>query len=104
MKRSLLRICIALFLILSIDSYASTQAPVVHSTKIFLKGMVCSFCAQGLIKAFKGAEGVASVQASLDDGSITLQFLDGRTLSDESISKIAKDSGFDVKKIEPLPN
>ncbi len=100
MKRSLLGICTSFILMLTMNSYASGQAPVVHSTKIFLKGMVCSFCAQGLIKAFKGVEGVASVQASLDDGSITLQFLDGKTLSDESISKIAKDSGFDVKKIE----
>lgn len=104
MKQILQRICIALVAMLPIESFASSQTPVVPSTKVFIKGMVCSFCAQGLIKSFKSAEGVASVQASLDDGSITLQFLDGKMMSNESISKIVKDSGYDVKKIELQTN
>jgi len=114
MNRSLPRIWIALVVSLYFHSYAAAQSPAapspaapspaVPSTKVFLKGMVCSFCAQGLIKAFKAAEGVRTVQASLDDGSITLQFMESKTMSEQTISKIVKDSGYDVKKIELLAN
>ena len=73
------------------------RAETVHVT---VKGMVCSFCAQGIKKTFGKMEPVAKVDVDLDKKLVSIEIKDGATLPDEQITKSINDAGYDVVKIE----
>jgi periplasmic mercuric ion binding protein len=58
--------------------------------------MVCSFCAQGIEKKFKAQKEVENVQVSLEKKAVILKFRDGQRLSNEKITEIIKDAGYNV--------
>ena len=64
--------------------------------KIGVKGMVCAFCAQGIEKKFKAEAAVEKIQVSLENKFVKLNFKDGQRLSNEKISEILKDSGYEA--------
>ena len=74
----------------------------VHAEEVTatVKGMVCSFCAQGIKKTFGKNESVEKVDVDLDKKLVQLKVKEGHTLSDEVITKAIKDAGYDVVKIE----
>ncbi len=65
-------------------------------TFISVKGMVCSMCAQGIEKKFKG-EGVESVHVDLDTKIVHLT---GKELTDETITKLITEAGYNVASIK----
>ena len=67
---------------------------------ILVKGMVCGFCAQGIEKKFTAEPAVEKVTISLKDKQVKLTFKEGQDMSDEAITKILKDSGYNVDKLE----
>lgn len=64
-----------------------------------VKGMVCSFCAQGVEKAFKQRPEVESVRVDLEKKAVYLRFKEGMTIPDEDIKKLIGDAGYDVQEI-----
>lgn len=66
---------------------------------VTVKGMVCSFCSQGITKKFN-EEGVKSVKVDLEKHLVSLELKDEQKLSSERITKILSDSGYGVEKIE----
>ncbi|MBN8548937.1 MAG: heavy-metal-associated domain-containing protein [Deltaproteobacteria bacterium] len=71
---------------------------------VTVKGMVCSFCAQGIKKTFGKNVGVAEVEVDLEHKRVSLKVRQGATLSDESITTTINDAGYDVLKIERGPH
>ena len=69
---------------------------------IKVKGMVCSFCVQGVEKQFKKQDAVERVVVDLEDSVVTVWLKQGQILPDSSIGKIISDSGYDVESIERL--
>ena len=67
--------------------------------EITVKGMVCSFCSQGITKKFK-EEKVKSVNVELGKHLVTVELNENQELSNEKITKILTDSGYGVEKIE----
>ena len=67
---------------------------------ITVKGMVCSFCAQGLKKTFGKIDDVKKIDVDLENKFVRLDVKDGSLLSDREIEKTIRDAGFDVLKIE----
>lgn len=65
-----------------------------------VQGMVCSFCAQGLVKGAKAHPKVASVDVSLEKKTMNLLLKDGQAMSDQEIQQLVQDAGF---KIESAP-
>ena len=65
-----------------------------------VKGMVCAFCAQGIEKKFKALPEISTIKVSLETKLVSLDTKDGKDLTDEKISKIINDAGYDVVKIE----
>ncbi len=61
-----------------------------------VKGMVCSFCAQGITKKFKEQPEVADVQVSLENKFVKLTYKDGQKLSHEKIGTLLKDAGYEA--------
>ena len=68
--------------------------------KITVRGMVCSFCAQGIKKSFSALEQVESVDVNLDNKLVDVHTKQGMPLSDDQVSKIISDAGYDTVKIE----
>lgn len=67
--------------------------------QVSVKGMVCSFCAQGIKKHFSEDPAVDSVKVSLEKKTVTLSLKDGKDLSDDKITQTLKDAGYTVEKI-----
>lgn len=77
-------------LIFSLSAFAA------ESETVGVKGMVCSFCAQGITKKFKEQPEVANVEVSLQDKKVKLTYQDGKKLSHEKIETLLKESGYEV--------
>ena len=66
---------------------------------ITVKGMVCSFCSQGITKKFT-EEGVKSVNVDLGKHLVSIELNEGQKITKEKIELLLKDSGYGVEKIE----
>lgn len=77
----------------------TTNAFAGEKIDIIVKGMVCSFCSQGITKKFK-EEGVKNVNVDLSKHLVSLELQDNQKLEKEKIEKILTDSGYGVEKIE----
>ena len=87
-------VLVALFLF-SFRAHADVK--LVH---VFVKGMVCGFCANGLKKTFEAEPAVASLTVSLDLQEVKLFIKDGKEMSDLEIESAVKNAGFSLRKIE----
>jgi len=77
----------------------TTTAFAAEKIEITVKGMVCSFCSQGITKKFN-EEKVKSVNVDLTKHLVTLELNENQKLSNEKITQILTDSGYGVEKIE----
>ena len=77
-------------------SLSLTSAVFASEVKVGVKGMVCAFCAQGIEKKFKAQEEVDSINVSLENKFITIKYKDGKTLPQEKITQLLKDSGYEA--------
>lgn len=85
----------------------SIVAPMVaraDEVTITVKGMVCSFCAQGIKKTFSREAGVKNVNVNLDTKLVTIVTEPGSPLTDEKIKESIKDSGYEVLDIKRKPD
>jgi copper chaperone CopZ len=67
---------------------------------VAVKGMVCSFCAQGIKKTFTRKEGVESVDVDLDKKMVTIRTKPGANLTDSEVKESIADAGYEVLSIE----
>lgn len=65
-----------------------------------VKGMVCSFCAQGIEKNFGQHKSVKSTKVDLDKMEVTIDLKPGASLSEKEIAKIIVDAGFSYEGIK----
>ena len=70
------------------------------SVDISVKGMVCSFCAQGIKKKFGAQDSVRQIAINLENHLVSLQLQDGKELSDSAITGILTEAGYSVDHIE----
>lgn len=81
-------------------SFCFSVAIEAKNIRIQVNGMVCSFCAQGLIKKFTALPEVTHVDVSLKDKRVVLSLKDGQDIPDNNLKKWLKDAGYTVEKIE----
>ena len=62
--------------------------------EVKIKGMVCSFCAQGLQKGIGKLEEVEKVEINLKKGYAKITVKKGETLSMDEVKEIIKDAGY----------
>lgn len=82
--------------ILFVLSLSLTSVAFASEVKVGVKGMVCAFCAQGIEKKFKAQEEVDSINVSLENKFITIKYKDGKSLPQEKITQLLKDSGYEA--------
>ena len=87
-------------LILALILLAITNVAQAEEITVTVKGMVCSFCAQGIKKTFSKNASVSSVTVNLDQKRVDLTTKEQMTLTDTEIEKTINDAGYDMLKIE----
>lgn len=65
-------------------------------------GMVCSFCAQGILAHFKKHPAISEVHVVLTGKIVLLEERKGKSITDKEIGEQIKKSGFDLVKVERL--
>lgn len=82
---------LALAIAFTSPSFASAK-----ELTVAVKGMVCSFCAQGIEKTFKAQKEIEEIQVSLENKFVKLKFKEGQTLSNEKIGELLKAAGYEA--------
>ncbi len=88
-----------LFLTAGLAQAAPDRAVAIRTT---VNGMVCSFCAQGILAYFKKHPAVSNVHVDLTRKSVLLEERKGHSISDKEIIEYIKKAGFDPVKVERL--
>lgn len=88
---------IMIFLLLGQIAFAQSKLKI---TTVTVKGMVCSFCAQGIEKKLKAFKEVQSVNVDLDTKKVTVEAVDDKELTQDILKKTIKDAGYDVVDIQ----
>jgi copper chaperone CopZ len=112
MKLTRLLIAIAALTFFNLPAHAESTAPLtetqteVTETKesgktIYadVNGLVCDFCARALEKVFSREELVDNILVDLDTKVITIAFKGEETLTDEQITSLITDAGYNVEAI-----
>jgi copper chaperone CopZ len=73
------------------------SSPVVIKAKV--RGLVCAFCSRNIEKSFQKRSEVEKVSADLDTKIVTIDLKNGENLSDEEVTKIITDAGYNVSEI-----
>lgn len=97
MKKIILLLTVLLF---NLPSFAADKTCAQNSSVAVVDGMVCDFCAQGLIKTFKKNPDVSDVTIDLTTKKVTVDMKPGTTLPDAEIAKNVDYSGYELVKIE----
>ena len=66
---------------------------------VTVKGMVCSFCSQGITKKFNEQPAVKSINVNLDTHLVAIELKDDQKLEDKIIENILKDAGYGIEAI-----
>jgi copper chaperone CopZ len=64
-----------------------------------VNGLVCDFCAQSVKKVIGKQDGVTSVDVDLETKKVIINVDDNGVLSDEIITQLITDSGYDLVAI-----
>lgn len=100
--KTVAKILVGLFVFsLSTTAFAASTTPAENgpSWVAHVEGMVCDFCAQGLLKALGKKDSVADIEVSLEDSTLTVHLHEKGALTEKELAKIIKDNGFSVSKI-----
>ena len=73
------------------------------SMKVSVNGMVCSFCAQGIEKSLLKMDETKAVMVDLKNKVVVVEPKEGKTLNEKEIRQEIIDSGYDVTKVETIP-
>lgn len=80
--------------------FLTPQISFAENITVTVKGMVCSFCAQGLKKTFGKKDEVKGIEVDLDKKIVKVETKEGKSLTDEDLTAMIHDAGFDVSEIK----
>ena len=86
-----------IFLSAALAQAAPDRAATVKTT---VNGMVCSFCAQGILAHFKKHPAISNVHVDLTRKLVLLEERKGKSITDQEITDFIRKSGFEPVKVE----
>lgn len=89
------RLCLMALLMMSSNVLA-------EGMEVKVKGMVCSFCTNGVEKTFKAREEVKSIKVDMDEKLVSIDFKEKKTMSDDLVKKLITDAGFNVASVKRI--
>ena len=91
---------IFLILALFLASFSAANATkAANKINIDVNGLVCEFCAVTIEKNFHKKAEIAQVKVDLAAKKVFLEFKENKNLSDDKITEIIKNNGYNVVKI-----
>jgi len=66
---------------------------------LYIKGMVCGMCVQGITKTVGALKGVRSVKIDLDHGSALVNLEEGISISEAILREAVKDAGYELQDV-----
>lgn len=90
------RIMVCLFSLLFMQSALADSAQYIMR----VDGLACPFCAYGIEKKLKSIEGVQEVDVNLEQGLVTVNVVEGTSLSEEQMKRLFKDAGFTYRSMK----
>jgi mercuric ion binding protein len=91
------RYALLLLLAAAVPAYAAT------SLKATVNGMVCAFCAQGIEKRLSKLPATKAVFVDLQRKLVAVEAKDGQKLDEKAVTAEINDAGYDVVKLETVP-
>ncbi len=88
-----------LLLILAACTLSIAPAYAGEVIKVNVNGLVCDFCARALEKVFSKQEAVSNIDVDLTKKLVTVFLKEGASLSDENVTNLITDSGYNVEAI-----
>ena len=79
---------------------AQTWASEIADIEVVVKGMVCSFCVQGIEKKFTGEDSVEKVKVDLEISTVSVWVKEAQKLTDDRIEKLVQSAGYNVENIK----
>lgn len=64
-----------------------------------VKGMVCSFCIQGVEKKLSTEDSIEKFNVDIENSSVFIWLKQEKNLADDQIKKMILDAGYDVQQI-----
>lgn len=77
----------------------SVQAQAANNITVEVNGLVCDFCAQAVEKVFGKDKAVKAIDVNLSERYVKIDLNEGLDITDEKVTKLITDSGYDVVKI-----
>jgi copper chaperone CopZ len=84
-------------------AFTALPAVAANTLKVTVNGMVCAFCAQGIEKRIAKMGATKAVFVDLKQKTVAVEAKDGQTLDGKAITAEIVDAGYDVVKLEPVP-
>ncbi len=91
---------LALFFFIALFFGSAAADSEVKSIRAEVNGLVCAFCAQGITRALSREPAAADVFVSLQDRLVAVELNADQELSDERLTQLLTDAGYDVVSIE----
>ena len=100
MKFHFITICLIFFMLVTYKKIKSQNKIENEVLSISVNGLVCDFCARSIEKLFSKKESVKSINVNLEEMLITINLKKGKSLNDDMIRQVIRDSGYDIKEIK----
>ena len=68
--------------------------------EVLVKGMVCSFCVQGIEKKFTSEDSVEKVKVDLEISTVSVWVKESQELTNKRIEKLVQSAGYNVESIK----
>ena len=88
---------------LALSAALAPAVQAAESVKATVNGMVCAFCAQGIEKRLSKMPATKAVFVDLKKKVVAVEAKDGQTLDAKAISAEIVEAGYDVVKLETVP-
>ena len=93
----------ATLIVLTATTVLATSARAATAIKANVNGMVCAFCAQGIEKRLLKLSSTKEVFVDLKKRVVAVEAKDGETLDIKLVTAEILDAGYDVTRIELVP-
>ncbi len=93
----------AVLIVVTATTAFTTSARAATTIKANVNGMVCAFCAQGIEKRLLKLSSTKEVFVDLKKRVVAVEAKEGQTLDIKLITAEIVDAGYDVTKIELVP-
>ena len=93
-------ILIFAFILSTFPAFASNKTCLNKQSIAVVDGMVCDFCAQGMIKTFKKNSAVSDVKIDLTTKKVAIDMKPNQEITDKEIGKLVDYSGYKLVKID----